>query len=110
MTIPNWNRATADDAGLDILLQNGMDIDGSIRDEQTVYGTASYTETRYANIDIRDVVDDLLERGVEITSNDQVLDHAREMLEERDDYDYADDIDYGDHESNDIEHESTYYN
>lgn len=110
MTIPVWNRASASETDLDILMQNGMDMDGSIRDEQVVYGTARYTETRYADIDVRDVVDDLLERGIEITSNDQVLDHAREMLQERDNYDFMDDIDYDDHDSYDIQDEGTYYN
>lgn len=110
MTIPVWNRRSADNTGLDILLQNGMDIDGSIRDEQVVYGTARYSETRYSDIDVRDVVDDLLERGVEITSQQQVLDHARLMLEDRDNYDFMDDIDYDDHESHDFDNQGTYYN
>ena len=92
MAIPSWNR-NASSTDLEILTAEGLDLSGTIRQSEVVYGSARYSETRSQDISVQDVVDDMTDRGIEITSNQDILDHASDMFTDMDDWEYDDDID-----------------
>ena len=56
MAIPSWNR-NASSTDLEILTAEGLDLSGTIRQSEVVYGSARYSETRTQDISIQDVVD-----------------------------------------------------
>ena len=85
MAIPSWNR-NASSTDLEILTAEGLDLSGTIRQSEVVHGSATYTETRTQDISVQEVVDDMIERGIEITSHEDIRDHACDMLTDMDDW------------------------
>ncbi len=106
MAIPSWNR-NASSTDLEILTAEGLDLSGTIRQSEIVHGSASYSETRTQDISVQDVVDDMTERGIEITSNADILEHANDMMCDMDDWEYDDDIEYDNHDIHDYGDSST---
>ncbi len=106
MAIPSWNRNSSS-TDLEILTAEGLDLSGTIRQSEVVYGSATYSETRSQDINVQDVVDDMTDRGIEITSNQDILDHASDMFTDMDDWEYDDDIEYEDHDIHDYGDNST---
>ena len=49
----------------------------------------------------------MTDRGIEITSNQDILDHASDMFTDMDDWEYDDDIEYEDHDIHDYGDHST---
>ena len=106
MAIPSCNR-NASSTDIEILTAEGLDLSGHIRQSEVVYGTARYSETRTQDISVQDVVDDMLERDIEITSHQDILDHANDMFADMDDCEYDDDVEYEDHDVHDYGDHST---
>ena len=106
MGIPTWNRVA--NPGLEVLQSEGLDMTETITTSEVVRGTATYSETRYCSITVEDVVNDMLDRNMVIEDRYDILEHARTMSDGMD-FEYNEDIEYHDHESNDIEHEDTYF-
>ena len=108
MAIPSWNRnSSVSDTALEILTTGGLDLDGTIRQEEEVHGSATYTESRYQDINVQDVIDDMIDRGMEIETRADILDHAQDMLADMDDWEYNDDIEYENHDIHDYGDGST---
>ena len=63
MAIPSWNR-NASSTDLEILTAEGLDLSGTIRQSEVVYGSARYSETRSQDISVQDVVDDMTDSGI----------------------------------------------
>tara|TARA_Y100000748_G_C15489122_1_gene485817 strand:- start:1771 stop:2100 length:330 start_codon:yes stop_codon:yes gene_type:complete len=106
LAIPSWNR-NASSTDLEILTAEGLDLSGTIRQSEVVHGSATYTETRTQDISVQEVVDDMIERGIEITSHEDIRDHACDMLTDMDDWEYDDDIEYDNHDIHDYGDGST---
>jgi len=116
MGVPDWNKpnfviderelAVEDDSHVFRQVDEGnlpFAAGTSVRVTERVSGVAFYTETRYVDIPVSDIIEHANDTEYEIRNRYDLESLAEDISTEWDFDDYNDDIEYQDHDANDFE-------